>query len=288
MAKKKAKKKSSPPSHNKKKVIIGLPSPTNHSSLPLAANSAAADKPLAIDPAQPVLTAPPPLSILGKGPITPADDQPHSPMLSSADSSCAEESDDGESSSYASSSSSGDTSDLEPMSAPHSPLVQPGLAAVQTPEQGLSPPASAPNPAEGIDAPPPPAPKDGGAHFSGIGAAIAAKNGGSVANKESIAGLASRVDSAALGSVQPADPMFAEVDAAAGGWEQVRKKHRSNKHSHKKQPLVATANASAGPTVLADKSKSGAVLNGLNSEVDVGLAAAEAFCIFFIFPRLDY
>ncbi|KAJ6715603.1 hypothetical protein OIU85_027044 [Salix viminalis] len=195
----------------------------------------------AIDPAQPVLATPLPLRILGKGPIASADDQPHSPILSSADSSCAEESDDGESSSYAGSSSSGDTSDLEPMSAPHSPLVQLGLVAVQNPEQGPIPPQP-------------------------FGAAIAAKNGGSVANKESVAGHASRVDSAAPGSIQPDDPMFAEIDAAAGGWEQVRKKHRSNKYSRKKS-LVAAADASAGQTVLADKSKSDAVLNGLNSEL---------------------
>ncbi|KAJ6309537.1 hypothetical protein OIU77_015108 [Salix suchowensis] len=131
MAKKKAKKKPSPSSHHRQppsptKVIIGLGSPTSPSP---AAHSAAMDNPLA----QPVLTAPPPLSILGKGPIAPVDVQPPSPMLSSADSSCAEDSDDGESSSYANCSSSGDTSDLESMSAPPSPLVQPELAAAQAP-----------------------------------------------------------------------------------------------------------------------------------------------------------
>uniref|UniRef100_A0A6N2K474 Uncharacterized protein n=1 Tax=Salix viminalis TaxID=40686 RepID=A0A6N2K474_SALVM len=43
-------------------------------------------------------------------------------MASSVDSSCADESDDGEFSSYAGSSSLGDTSDSEPLSPPHSPL----------------------------------------------------------------------------------------------------------------------------------------------------------------------
>ncbi|KAJ6417074.1 hypothetical protein OIU84_002880 [Salix udensis] len=69
--------------------------------------------------------------------------------------------------------------------------------------------------------------------------------------------------------------MFAEVDVAAGGWEQVKKKHSSNKHSRKKLSVVA-ADASAGPALLAEKSKSIADLNGLNSELDVGLAAGIA------------
>ncbi|KAJ6395860.1 hypothetical protein OIU77_021004 [Salix suchowensis] len=113
-------------------------------------------------------------------------------------------------------------------------------------------------------------------------AAIAATNGGSDANKESVVGHASRVDSATLGSVQPADPMSAEIDAAAGGWEQVKKRHRSNKHSHKKPPMATTdalarpAAASARPAVLAEQSKSGVVLNSLNFEVDVGLAVGIA------------
>ncbi|KAJ6403524.1 hypothetical protein OIU84_015436 [Salix udensis] len=75
--------------------------------------------------------------------------------------------------------------------------------------------------------------------------------------------------------MEPADPIFAEVDATASGWEQVRKKHRSNKHSRKK-PLVAAADASAGPALLAEKSKLATDLNGLNSELDVGLAAGIA------------
>ncbi|KAJ6770276.1 hypothetical protein OIU79_021012 [Salix purpurea] len=83
------------------------------------------------------------------------------------------------------------------------------------------------------------------------------------------------VNSVALGSIQPADPMFAEVEAAAGGWEQVRKKHRSNKRSRKKH-YGAAAEASAGLVLLAEKSKSVADLNGLNSELDVGLAAGIA------------
>ncbi|KAJ6382216.1 hypothetical protein OIU77_030798, partial [Salix suchowensis] len=121
------------------------------------------------------------------------------------------------------------------MSAPPSPLLQLELGPMQIPVQGLSPPTSAPNPA----------PKDGGAHFSGTIAAIAAKNGGSEASKESVVAHASQVDNAALGSVQPTDPMLAEVDVAAGGWEQVRKKHHSNKHSHKKLSR-ATTDVSAG------------------------------------------
>ncbi|KAJ6670282.1 hypothetical protein OIU85_017838 [Salix viminalis] len=76
--------------------------------------------------------------------------------------------------------------------------------------------------------------------------------------------------------------MFVEIDAAAGGWEQVKKRHRNNKHSRKKPPVAAAdasagqAAASAGPAVLAEQSKSDAVLNGLNSEVDVGLAVGIA------------
>ncbi|KAJ6698653.1 hypothetical protein OIU79_012032 [Salix purpurea] len=69
--------------------------------------------------------------------------------------------------------------------------------------------------------------------------------------------------------------MLVEVDAAAGGWEQVRKKHRSNRHSSKKL-LGAAADASAGLVLLAEKSKSVANLSGLNSELDVGLAAGIA------------
>ncbi|KAJ6707895.1 hypothetical protein OIU85_028193 [Salix viminalis] len=69
--------------------------------------------------------------------------------------------------------------------------------------------------------------------------------------------------------------MFAEVDATAGGWEQVRKKHRSNRHSRKKQ-VAATVDALAGPVLLAEKSKSVTDLNGLNSELDVGLAVGNA------------
>ncbi|KAJ6304668.1 hypothetical protein OIU78_020275 [Salix suchowensis] len=92
MAKKKAKKKSSLSSHHRQppsptKVIIGLASPTSHSP---AAHPAAMDNPLA----QPILTAPPPLSILGNGPIAPVDVQPPRPKLSSADSSCVEDSND--------------------------------------------------------------------------------------------------------------------------------------------------------------------------------------------------
>ncbi|KAJ6766091.1 hypothetical protein OIU79_022122 [Salix purpurea] len=76
--------------------------------------------------------------------------------------------------------------------------------------------------------------------------------------------------------------MSAEIDATTGGWEQVKKRHRGNKHSHKKPPVGATdalarlAAASARPAVLAEQSKSGAVLNSLNSEVDVGLAVGIA------------
>ena len=119
------------------------------------------------------------------------------------------------------------------------------------------------------------APKDGGENSSGTGAAITAKNGGSVASQEPVAAHASRVDCAGLGSVQPTDPMLVEVDAAAGGWEQVGKKHRSSRHSRKKHSGAA-ADASAGPILLAEKSKSVADLNGLNSELDVGLAAGFA------------
>ncbi|KAJ6362121.1 hypothetical protein OIU78_002512 [Salix suchowensis] len=181
MAKRKAKKKNpSPPSHQPPPPAIEVP-------------------PLANIPIPPVVTAPPYLSILGKGPLAPIGVEPPSPHPSSAESSCAEDSEDGESSSYADSSSSGEASDSELMSAPPSPLLQLELGPMQIPVQGLSPPTSAPNP----------------------------------------------VDNAALGSVQPTDPMLAEVDVAAGGWEQVRKKHHSNKHSRKKLSR-ATTDVSAG------------------------------------------
>ncbi|KAJ6368659.1 hypothetical protein OIU78_001103 [Salix suchowensis] len=113
-------------------------------------------------------------------------------------------------------------------------------------------------------------------------AAIAATNGGSDANKELVVGHASRVYSAALGFVQPADPMSAEIDALQVVGNKSRKGHRSNKHSHKKPPMATTdalarpAAASARPAVLAEQSKSGVVLNSLNSEVDVGLAVGIA------------
>ncbi|KAJ6419687.1 hypothetical protein OIU84_029749 [Salix udensis] len=109
------------------------------------------------------------------------------------------------------------------------------------------------------------------------------------------------MDSAAPGSVQPADPMSCEIDAAVGGWEQVKKRHRNNRHPPKKPPVAASAAsarpaaaltrpvaaparpvaisarpAANGPVVLAEQSKSGAVLNSLNFDVNEGLAVCVA------------
>ncbi|KAJ6433809.1 hypothetical protein OIU84_017501 [Salix udensis] len=85
-----------------------------------------------------------------------------------------------------------------------------------------------------------------------------------------------------------------QIDAAAGGWEQVKKRHCSNRHPPKKPPVAAAAAsarpaatstrpvvaparpAATGPVVLAEQSKSGAVLNSLNSDVNEGLAVSVA------------
>ncbi|KAJ6674623.1 hypothetical protein OIU85_010860 [Salix viminalis] len=176
-------------------------------------------------------------------------------MLSSADSSYVEDSDDGESSSYADSSSSGDTSDSESMSAPLSPLVQPELAAAQ----GLSPPASAPNPAEQPAEPSAEQPTTHGLDKgNGVGGNVETplspgrRSNVSAANAHG-KGLqqgAANVQDIGLQQGVHYDAMPSEAATAGGEWETMKKKQKSNRH-HKKT-IAASVGAVAPTGVGAD------------------------------------
>ncbi|KAF9681347.1 hypothetical protein SADUNF_Sadunf06G0216500 [Salix dunnii] len=255
-------------------MLTELPSPTKknsrHSSLPPPARTSALEFPPPTKSALgPVKTVPSQSSVLGKASLAPVSVELPSSHHSSVDFSSAEDSEEDESSSSETSSCSGDSSELEPMSAPPSPALMADKDSTQFQVQGHSSPPSAQNSAEGTDAPVPPAhtsaPKDGGVgppvsadpHVSA--AVNTVTKGSPVARQESAA-------AAALDSRQPFDPMFAEVDAAEGGWVSVKKKHQSNRHQQQKQAtVIAKASAGLAPEIAG-------ALVGMSSESYEGLS----------------